>query len=553
MSNGDGGGGPNAESQESYGPFYPGAHVAAGRGERAALISAATGEQRTFAELDRRAWQLVRLFRSLGLEPGHHIAVCMENRIELLELAWGAQYAGLHYTFFSTHLTATESAYIINDCGADIVVVTPQTAAAMMPEAAERARPQVTFFSVEGPVGLPGGATTDDLLALADSFDGSPLEGAVEGAPMLYSSGTTGQPKGVKRPRSGEPLGTSCTVGKLCAALTGAGPGSVYLCPGPLYHAAPLRFSLDFLMLGAAVVVMDRFDAEGVLATIDRFGVTHAQFVPTMFIRMLRLPDEVRSSYNLDTLQAAIHAAAPCPVPVKRSMIEWWGPVIHEYYAGSEGIGLTWVTSEEWLERPGTVGRAYVGEVHIVSAEGEVDGGDPEGPGAELGPNQEGYIYFSGGATFEYHNAPEKTAGAHLSNGWATLGDFGYVDDDGYLFLVDRRTNLIISGGVNIYPQETEDTLTGHPAVYDVAVIGVPNEEFGKEVKAVVQVAPDSGYEPGDALAAELIAYCRDRLSPIKCPRSVDFRDELPRMPSGKLFKRKLRDEYWSAAGSPPF
>ncbi|MDH3296607.1 MAG: AMP-binding protein, partial [Acidimicrobiia bacterium] len=222
----------------------------------------------------------------------------------------------------------------------------------------------------------------------------------------------------------------------------------------------------------------------------------------------------------------------------KKAMIDWWGPVIHEYYAGSEGIGLTWATSPEWLERPGTVGRAFVGEIHIVDP-------DEEHGGAELGPYQEGYIYFGGGATFEYHNAPEKTAGAHLPNGWATLGDFGYVDDDGYLFLVDRRTNLIITGGVNVYPQETEDTLTGHPAVYDVAVIGVPNQEFGQEVKAVVQ--PASGYEAGEALAAELISYCREHLSSIKCPRSIDFREELPRMPSGKLFKRQLRDEYWAA------
>jgi len=269
--------------------------------------------------------------------------------------------------------------------------------------------------------------------------------------------------------------------------------------------------------------------------------VTHAQFVPTMFIRMLRLPDETRNRYNLSTLKAAIHAAAPCPVPVKQAMIDWWGPVIHEYYAGSEGIGLTWATSEEWLERPGTVGRAFVGEIHIVDA---LD----EGTGTELGSGQEGFIYFSGGAQFEYHNAPEKTAGAHLNNGWATLGDYGYLDDDGYLYLVDRRTNLIITGGVNVYPQETEDTLTGHPAVLDVAVIGVPNDEFGQEVKAVVQVGPD--YEAGDALAAELITYCQNHLSAIKCPRSVDFRDELPRTPTGKLLKRKLRDEYWAAAES---
>jgi fatty-acyl-CoA synthase len=468
----------------------------------------------------------------------------MENRTELLEMAWGAQYAGLHYTFFSTHLTPAESAYIIDDCGADLVVLTPHMAAELMPELAEHVQNDVTFYSVCGSVVLGDGRVTDDLFALADEFDGSPIPAAMEGAPMLYSSGTTGQPKGVKRPRSGNPLGTTCTVGRLCQAVAGAGPESLYLSPGPLYHAAPLRFSLDFMAIGAAVVVMDRFDAEGVLAAIDRFGVTHAQFVPTMFIRMLRLPHEVRDRYDLATLRAAIHAAAPCPIPVKHAMVDWWGPVIHEYYAGSEGIGLTWVTSEEWLERPGTVGRAYVGEIHIVSADDE---GDEETAGVELGPHQEGYIYFSGGATFEYHNAPDKTAGAHLGNGWATLGDFGYIDDNGYLYLVDRRTNLIISGGVNIYPQETENTLTGHPAVYDVAVIGVPNEEYGQEVKAVVQLAP--GYEAGDDLAAELIDYCREHLSSIKCPRSVDFRPELPRMPSGKLFKRKLRDEYWAEPG----
>ena len=521
----------------AFGPFYPGAQD----GDRPALIMASTGEQRTFAEVDQRAWQLVRLFRSMGLNPGDHIAICMENRNELLEVVWGAHYAELYYTVFSTHLTPVESAYIINDCGADTVVITPKMAAQLMPELVEHVRPEVMFYSVGGPVTMPDGAVVDDLLQAADELDGSPIPGALEGSQMLYSSGTTGQPKGVKREMSGEPLGTRCTVGKLGQALMNAGPGSVYLSPGPLYHAAPLRFSLDFMAIGATVVIMERFDAEGVLAAVDRFDVTHAQFVPTMMIRMLRLPDEVRNRYDLSSIQAAVHAAAPCPTHVKRDMIDWWGPVIHEYYAGSEGAGVTWVTSQEWLERPGTVGRPVTGQVHIVGVDADKD----EATGRELGPGQEGFVYFSGGAAFEYHNAPEKTASAHLSNGWATLGDYGYLDEDGYLFLVDRRTNLIITGGVNVYPQETQDVLTEHPAIFDVAVIGVPNEEFGQEVKAVVQLA--DGYEPSDQLAAELIMFCRDRLSSIKCPRSVDFRDSLPRSEAGKLQKHKLRAEYWDS------
>jgi fatty-acyl-CoA synthase len=287
---------------------------------------------------------------------------------------------------------------------------------------------------------------------------------------------------------------------------------------------------------GGTVVVMDHFDPEETLRLIERYHVTFGQFVPTMFVRMLHLPREEREGFDLSSLQMAVHAAAPCPVPVKRQMIEWWGPIIHEYYAGTEDIGSTFITAQEWLTHPGSVGRP-MDECHIVSEEGE-----------ELPAGQPGVVYFAGGRPFEYHNDPDKTASISNDKGWRTLGDIGYLDEDGYLYLTDRLAHMIVSGGVNIYPQEAENVLASHPAVADVAVIGVPDEEMGEAVKAVVEAADPSS--AGPALEAELLAACRAELATYKCPRTIDFVDALPRDDNGKLYKRRLRERYWEGHDS---
>lgn len=494
--------------------------------ERPAIVMAASGNSLSFAELDAEANRISRLFQGLGIKPGDHVAFCLENRLEFLAVSWGAHYAGLYYTAISSRLTAGEIAYIVNDCDAKAFVTSPLKA----DEAAEieAVTPKVEArFALGGPI--EGYACFEDAVAAQSA---EPLEDRTEGQDMLYSSGTTGRPKGVKVPMSGVAMGRANSITLMAEGLFGAIRGSVYLSPAPLYHAAPLRFCMGAHRLGCTVVVMDHFEAEGALAAIERHSVTWSQWVPTMFVRMLKLSDEVRNRYDLSSLRSAIHAAAPCPVEVKHGMIDWWGPVLHEYYAGTEGNGLTYTNSVDWLAHPGTVGKALLGEVLIVDEEGnEVPVGD------------EGTIYFRGNSDFEYHNDPEKTAGAKLRPDTSTLGDVGRLDQDGYLYLTDRKAYMIITGGVNVYPQEAENILTMHPEVHDVAVIGVPNDEFGEEVKAVVQ--PVDLANAGPELAAELVAFCRSRLADVKCPRSVDFREELPRHPTGKLYKRILKDEYW--------
>ncbi len=388
---------------------------------------------------------------------------------------------------------------------------------------------------------LPGFEPYDDVRAEAEPL---PRGDEREGREMLYSSGTTGRPKGVRKDLPGTPFGDpSATPVLLARALAGqgggVGPGSVYLCPAPLYHSAPLVYSMSMQRLGATVVVMERFDPQRCLELIERHRVTHAQFVPTMFVRMLRLAEDERAGYDLSSLQFAVHAAAPCPVAVKRQMLEWWGPIIHEYYSGTEDIGSTYISPQEWLAHPGSVGRPLE-ECHIVGPDGE-----------ELPPGEEGVVYFAGGRTFEYHNDPDKTASVTNDRGWRTLGDIGRLDEDGYLYLTDRQAHMIISGGVNIYPQEAENVLAGHPAVADVAVIGVPDAEMGEAVKAVVQLADGAAAgAAGPELAAELLAHCRAELATYKCPKTVDFVDELPRDPNGKLYKRLLRERYWEGHDS---
>jgi len=507
-------------------PEYPG-RWATEDPDRPAIVMHGSGQTMTFAELDAEANRIANLFRSLGLEPGDHMAFCLENRIEFLALAWGAHYAGLYYTAISSRLTADEIAYIVDDCGARVFVTSPYKADAV--DKVVAATPNVEVrFTMGGR--LPDHESFEDAVATQSA---EPRPGAVEGQDMLYSSGTTGQPKGIKSPMSGAPLGTPNPIAMMARFMFGAEEGRVYLSPAPLYHSAPLRFCLGYQRLGCTIVVMEKFDPEEALAAIEAHGVHSSQWVPTMFVRMLKLSAEVRSRHDISSLASAIHASAPCPVEVKRSMIDWWGPVLHEYYAGTEGNGLTYTNSVEWLDHPGSVGRALLGEVVIVDDDGN-----------ELPVGEEGGVYFRSDSQFEYHNDPDKTAGARLAGNLSTLGDVGRLDDDGFLYLTDRKAYMIISGGVNIYPQEAENILTMHPAVFDVAVIGVPNDEFGEEVKAIVQLVDPAA--AGDEMGRELIAFCRSQLADVKCPRSVDFRDELPRHPTGKLYKRLLKDEYWA-------
>ena len=356
---------------------------------------------------------------------------------------------------------------------------------------------------------------------------------------MLYSSGTTGRPKGVRKQLPGTALGDPESAPVQIArglVARGGGPGSVYLSPAPLYHGAPLVSSMSMHRVGGTVVVMERFDPRQCLELIERHRVTQAQFVPTMFVRMLRLPEHERERHDLSSLEYVVHAAAPCPIAVKRQMLDWWGPIIHEYYSGTEDIGTAYITPQEWLSHPGSVGRP-MNECHIVAESGE-----------ELSPGQAGIVYFAGGRPFEYHNDPEKTASVTNERGWRTLGDIGYLDEDGYLYLTDRLAHMVISGGVNIYPQEAENVLAGHPAVADVAVIGVPDPEMGEAVKAVV--TPTDPDAAGPELEAELLAHCRSELASYKCPRSIDFVDELPRDDNGKLYKRLLRERYWAGHDS---
>ncbi|WP_189241557.1 acyl-CoA synthetase [Planobispora rosea] len=509
--------------------MHPGA-IAAASPDRPAVIMAGSGKVVTYRELDEESNRLAHLFRAAGLRPGDHIAFMLENHPLFLAVAWAAHRSGLYYTAISPRLKTDELAYIVDNCEARVFISSAALAdvAASIAGATPRVELRLMLDGV-----APGFASYEEAVA---PHPATPLQDECQGADMLYSSGTTGRPKGVKPSLSRAPLDTPGPLLQLIQFLFAPSADSVYLSPAPLYHAAPLRYCMTFQRLGATVVVMERFDPERALALIEKYGVTHAQWVPTMFIKMLKLPQEVRAKYDVSSLRCAIHAAAPCPIPVKEQMIDWWGPIIHEYYAGTEGNGFLYVGSEDWLKHKGTVGRPLLGVVHVCDEDGN-----------ELPPREHGTVYFSDGPQFVYHGDEEKTKASRdpQGRGWTTLGDIGYVDEEGFLYLTDRRSYMIISGGVNVYPQEAENVLAVHPEVADVAVFGVPDEEMGEQVKAVVQ--PLSMERAGPGLEAELIEYCRARLAPYKCPKSVDFREELPRHPTGKLYKRLLRDEYWTA------
>jgi len=496
--------------------------------DKPAVVMAHDGSTVTFAELAGRSARAARLLRGLGLRPGDGIAVLMENNPRYFDVCWAAQRSGLHYTTVNWHLARDEARYVLADSGSQVLVTSPRLAAAA--EQIGHGLPLVARYVAGAPAELPDGFASLD--AATAGLPATPPPGETEGAPMIYSSGTTGRPKGVRHPVSGAEYGHGTAADHVVGERYPFGPEAVYLSPAPLYHAAPIMWTMVAQRRGGTTVIMESFDAELALRSIERYRVTLAQFVPTMFIRMLRLDPQVRGRYDLSSLRMAVHAAAPCPVWVKEQMLAWWGPIIWEYLGASEG-GYVEIGPEEWLLHKGSVGRPLdTMPVHIVDDDG-----------AELGPGQVGAIYFEGGSRTEYHNDPDKTAASYSPHGWRTVGDVGYLDGDGYLHLTDRKANVINSGGVKIYPQAVEDVLSGHPAVFDVAVIGVPNDEFGEEVKAVVQPA-DPG-RAGPELEAELIAYCRSRLGHYECPRTVDFESELPRLPSGKLLKRLLKDRYW--------
>jgi fatty-acyl-CoA synthase len=479
----------------------------------------------TFAELEIRANRLAHFLHRASITSGDTIAVLMENNEHIHAVMWSARRSGLYYTMVNTHLSAAEVAYIVHDCGAKAVI-------------SSRAMRDVCELLADA---LPDGLPTVALIA-DDDLDGwqrypecvvtepsAPIAAECDGQLLQYSAGSTGRPKGIRRPLT-HSVGRTKLTTPVFEEL-GVTSDSIYLSPAPTYHTAPAMWSMAAQSCGATVVMMERFDAEQALDCVQRYGVTHAQFVPAMFVKMLRLPDATRRRFDLSSLQRVVHAAAPCPPAIKRQMIQWWGPIVDEYYGSSEGAGISFIRAEDWLEHPGSVGKPMMGVPHILDEDGN-----------ELPAGQVGDIYYEGGYPFEYLHDQAKTAESRTAQGWVTVGDIGYLDTDGYLYLTDRRNHTIISGGVNIYPQEIENELVSHPAVVDAAVFGVPNEIMGQSVTAVVQPADPA--KAGDALARELFDWLRDRIAGYKCPRSIVFEAELPRTDAGKLYKQGLVEKY---------
>lgn len=507
--------------------MFPGNFVAT-TPDKVAVVRPATGESITYAELDRDSIKLAHYLRGLGLSRGDSIAMVSTNDIRMLVTYWAAVRSGMYVTAINNHLTADETNYIIGDCGAVALFASAEVAEAVTSSDQVPTLTHRIAWSGE----IPGFESFDDILAAASD---APLEDQPRGQDMLYSSGTTGRPKGIKVPlQDGQVNEIPDPYTAVFSVIYGFDQDCVYLCPAPLYHAAPLRYCGMVNSVGGTVVLMDRFDAEEALALIDEYAVTHSQWVPTMFIRMLKLPEDVRGKYDISSLKIAIHAAAPCPPEVKQAMIAWWGPVIHEYYASTEGAGATFINSEQALAHPGSVGQPLLGVIRICADDGSL-----------LPTGEIGTVYFERDELpFEYYNDPEKTKDAQHPDhpAWTTSGDVGYVDAEGFLYLTDRKSFMIISGGVNIYPQEAENVLIGHPDVFDVGIIGIPDPDLGEVAKACVQLEP--GVTPSDELATELIDLVRSTLAHYKAPKSVDFVDALPRTPTGKLVKRELQARY---------
>ena len=503
--------------------------------DKPAIIQSVTGETVTHGELNERSNRLAQLLWARGLRPGDHIAVFMENNLRFLEVVWAAMRSGLYLTTVNRYLTAEEAGYIVDNCEAKALVASHHLAgvAAEVPAHAPKCE---SWLMCEG--------VANGFESYEGAIANHPAENLADepaGAFMLYSSGTTGRPKGILRPLPGRKIHDDTDpLASLQKALWGIDDSTVYLSPAPLYHSAPASFCTSVQSLGGTVVMMPRFDAIGALKAIEDHRVTHSQWVPTMFSRMLKLPEEDRGAFDLSSHKVAIHAAAPCPEAVKRQILDWWGPIVHEYYAGTENNGFTYIGPDDWLSHPGTVGKPLMGILRICD-----DGG------AELPVGEAGLVYFeTPELPFRYYKDDAKTRSTQHPQhpNWTTLGDVGYVDADGFLYLTDRATFMIISGGVNIYPQEIENAMIMHDKVLDVAVIGVPDDEMGEAVKAVVQLA--DSVAASDAVAEELLAYTRERIAHYKCPKSVDFIDELPRLPTGKLYKRLIKDKYWGRTGS---
>ena len=508
--------------------MYPGKH-AASRADQPAVIMAGTGETITYGELEARSNRLAHLLRARGLGRLDHYAIYMENNARYVECCAAGERAGLYYTCINSFLTPDELAYIVNNSQSKVLITSQAKRDVALAALAQCPAVELCLI-VDGPGDGRKILNLDDATA---GLPATPIADESLGTAMLYSSGTTGRPKGILRPLPVQPPAQQLPMFDFLQKLWHYREGMTYLSPAPLYHSAPQAAVNLTIRMGGTVVIMDRFDAEAYLGLVGRHRITHSQLVPTMFSRLLKLPDEVRQRADLSSLEIAIHAAAPCPVQVKEQMIAWWGPIIHEYYGATEGLGFTACDSTEWLAHRGTVGRVLLGELHVLDDEMK-----------PLPPGQSGTLWFKTATPFEYFNDPGKTAEARSPDGsMSTVGDVGYVDADGFLHLTDRATFMIISGGVNIYPQECENLLITHPKVADAAVFGVPNADLGEEVKAVIQPMP--GVDPGPELAAELIAFCGEHLARQKVPRSIDFEAELPRLPTGKLYKRLLRDRYW--------
>lgn len=518
--------------------MYPGSYAAT-HPDRPAVHEAATGRVITYRELEDNSVRFAHWLRAHDVGAGDHIAVITVNDATVYELYWGAIRSGVYITFVNSHLAAAEAAYVVDDCDAKILVVSAPLAslAAEVVESTPKVQHRIAFGG-----SIPGHLDYESEVAGLPTV---PPTDQPRGSDMLYSSGTTGRPKGIKPRLSGVQIDEDPGIPLIgMMRHLGFGDDTVYLSPAPIYHSAPLRYSVLTQALGGTVVLMERFDAEQALELIERYRVTHSQWVPTHFVRLLRLPEEVRNKYDLSSLRCAVHSAAPCPVEVKQRLIEWWGDIVYEYYSATEAIGSTLITPQEWLRKPGSVGRTggpgSSGIAHIC-----------DGDGTELAAGRAGTVYFEKPVqNLEYHKDPVKTESARhpFEKNWATNGDLGYLDADGYLFLTGRDKFTIISGGVNIYPQEIENILALHPVVGDVAVVGVPDADRGERVEAFVR--PADGVDPSDELEREIIDFCHERLSKFKCPRKVRFVDALPRTATGKMVKGALQDLIADAAGA---
>jgi long-chain acyl-CoA synthetase len=520
--------------------FHPSIHALA-HPDRPAMVIADTGDVLTYRALDEGSNRMAQLLRSRGLKPGDRIAVMLKNSIDFPIVYWGATRCGVFITLLSTHLKPDEAAYIVNDSGSRVLVLSAalgETPRALAAQAGDLI-PAVEKIYHAGEEAIPG---AEPLSAALATMPAKRVADEISGFHMIYSSGTTGRPKGIVLPFTPGPIDEINALEGVRPPAEGEEPPIIFNA-GPLYHGMPLSCMVGPHRLGGTAVNLSKFDAENVLRAIETWKVTEAQFVPTMFVRLLALPEEVRRKYDLSSLKLVTHAAAPCPVEVKRRMIEWFGPIIYEYYSSTEGVGVTGITSEEWLRKPGSVGRSAMGPIHICADDGR-----------ELPAGEPGLIYFEvpAGRAVAYLNDSEKTRrAAHPRNaGWFTVGDIGRLDEDGYLFLTDRKDFMIISGGVNIYPQAIEDCLIVHPQVLDVAVIGVPDPEYGEAVKAIVQ--PRRWADAGPALEAELRDWASTRISRVTQPRIYEFVEELPRIPSGKLAKHELRRLYGSPVAASP-